>query len=177
MALQHCLSSMDQTSLGHPEGVYPKEPAVSLHWLGRGRRPSGAASSGVVLSRLWAHVGENPGPCRGGTLRRERQRHRGGDPAEEGDRSRGDPQEGGCQSRGTLRWRTLHRREPWGRGGTSEASFPRCSGDGGSGGSELTSVVPFCFSDPTPFAEKGTVPGTCSLPQKGSLSASHKASR
>lgn len=84
MALQHRLSSMDRTSLGHPEGVYPKEPAVSLHCLGRGRRPSGAASSGVVLSRLWAHVGENPGPCRGGTLRRERQRHRGGDPAEEG---------------------------------------------------------------------------------------------
>lgn len=43
------LSLRDRMSHGRPEGVCPKETAVSAHCLGRERRPSGSVPSGVVL--------------------------------------------------------------------------------------------------------------------------------
>ena len=122
--------------------------------------PSGGGGSATEEGTL-----QRRGTAEDRTLRRGILQKRG--PSErEGVRDEG-PSDGGCCTEGN----------PGTGGGASEDSFPRCSGGGGSGGSELTSVVSFCFSDHTVFAEKGTFPGTCSLPQKGSLSASHKVSR
>ena len=112
-------------SLGSPEGVYPKEPAVPPHWLGRGRRSSGAAPSDPRGAKT--AVGQQAPGTRG---REPRTLQRRG------------PSEGtgGATKEGTPhRGRVSQKRGPW-VGGAAENGILGPAGSGG-GGRHLRSFL------------------------------------